>query len=136
MIIEWKESLATGHEVIDDQHKELIKRISSLLTACTQGRGKDEVGNLLKFMADYVRFHFSAEEELQLQYSYPEFPAHKAEHEEFIGRLHELESKFFKDGATLSLVIQTNHSLMDWLRNHIGFTDKRLATFLRSARAA
>lgn len=136
MIIEWNEALATGHGTIDDQHKELILRINSLLTACTQGRGKEEVGSLLQFMADYVRFHFSAEELLQMQHSYPEFAAHKAEHDEFIGRLHELEEKFFTDGATLSLVIQTNQSLMNWLKNHIGLTDKKLAIFLRSIKAA
>ena len=131
MILEWDQSLETGHEKIDNQHRELIQRINNLLVACTHGKGKDEVGNLLKFMGAYVRFHFSEEEALQKECNYPEFREHKAEHDEFISRLRDLEEMFFNSGATLTLVIQTNQSMMNWLRNHIGKTDKKVATFLQ-----
>jgi hemerythrin len=133
MQIEWKEELATGNGTIDAQHKELIVRINDLVVACTQGKGREEVGRLLQFMGDYVRSHFATEEELQLQYDYPEFAAHKAEHHSFVQQLRELEQQFVSAGATLPLVIQTNQSMVGWLITHINGTDKKLATFLRSA---
>ncbi len=36
MAIEWTMGLSTGVDEIDDQHKELFKRINRLLDACNQ----------------------------------------------------------------------------------------------------
>ena len=132
-MIEWNEALATGNGTIDGQHRELISRINTLLTACNQGKGKEEVGRLLQFMGEYIRSHFATEETLQRRYAYPEFIAHKAEHEGFVLKLRELEHQFDADGATLPLVIQVNQSMVGWLISHINETDKKLATFLRAA---
>lgn len=133
MQIDWNEELATGNGTIDDQHKELISRINALFTACNQGKGREEVSRLLQFMAEYVRSHFATEEALQQRYAYPDFVAHKAEHSDFVRRLNDLERQFTSEGATLSLVIQTNQSMVNWLISHINATDKKLAAFLRSA---
>ena len=132
MLIEWNEALATGNGAIDEQHKELIGRFSALLNACNQGKGREEVGRLLTFMAEYVRSHFSMEEGLQKRYGYPEYAAHKEEHDGFIQDLQELEHQFGAEGATLSLVIQTNQAMVDWLIRHINGTDRKLAAFLRA----
>lgn len=132
MQIEWKEELATGNSTIDEQHRELIGRISDLVVACSHGKGRDEVSRLLQFMGDYVRSHFDTEEALQIKHSYPEFAAHKAEHSNFVLQLRELERQFNTAGATLPLVIQTNQSMVGWLITHINGTDRRLADFLRA----
>lgn len=131
MLINWNEELATGNEIIDGQHKELIDRINRLLAACNQGKGRDEVSRLIQFMGDYVCSHFATEEELQHRHSYPELSTHKAEHEEFVLKMRALEHQFNTEGATLPLVIQTNQSLVGWLISHINGTDKKLASFLR-----
>lgn len=133
MLIEWDEELATGNDTIDGQHKELIDRINTLLVACNQGKGRAEVSKLLQFMGDYVCSHFATEEELQHRHAYPEFSAHKAEHEEFVLKMRNLEHQFNTDGATLPLVIQTNQSMVGWLISHINVTDKKLASYLRTA---
>jgi len=133
MAIEWREDLATGNGLIDDQHKELFKRFNNLLTACNQGKGKEEVNNLLLFLGDYVRSHFATEEELQIKHSYPGYQAHKAEHEGFISDLHKLENESKSSGTGVALVIQTNQMITGWLIRHISGTDKQLANFLRTA---
>jgi hemerythrin len=132
MQIEWKEELATGNELIDEQHKELITRIGALVAACGQGKGKQEISRLLQFMSDYVRSHFAAEEALQLKHNYPDYLAHKAEHGDFSLQLRALEQQFLTAGSTLPLVIQTNQSMVGWLMNHINGTDRKLADFLRA----
>jgi hemerythrin len=134
MAIEWRENLATGSAEIDAQHKELFKRFNDLLTACNQGKGKDEVANLLLFLNDYIRSHFAAEEELQVRHAYPSYGAHKEQHDKFRKDLRELERQFGDEGATVSLVIQTNQTLISWLIRHISGTDKELAAFLRIVR--
>lgn len=132
MLIEWNDDLATGNSEIDDQHRELFRRFNNLLTACNQGKGRGEVSGLLLFLGEYIRSHFAMEETLQLRHRYPEYAAHKEEHEGFIRRLKELECQFNAEGATLALVIQTNQTMAGWLIRHINGTDKKLAAFLRT----
>lgn len=133
MLIEWNNDLTTGNSKIDEQHKELINRFNGILDACNHGKGKAEVKNLLQFLAEYVKSHFAMEEELQQRYLYPEYTTHKQEHAGFIRDFNKLQNQFDEEGATLSLVIQTNQALVDWLIRHINGTDKKLAAFLRTA---
>lgn len=133
MAIEWNDRLATGNSDIDNQHKELFRRFDTLLTACNQRKGKEEVDNLLIFLGDYIKIHFAMEEALQKKYNYPHYPAHKDQHESFIRDFQNLEQQLKLEGATLSLVIQTNQTMVNWLINHINITDKQLADYLRTS---
>ena len=77
------ETLVTGNEMIDNQHKELIGKIAALEEACETNRDKATAVKLLNYLADYTDFHFQAEEKLQEEMSYPGFAEHKTQHEEF-----------------------------------------------------
>lgn len=132
MAIEWNEKLATGNDNIDNQHKELFRRFDSLLAACNQRKGKEEVHNLLLFLGDYVKTHFSMEETLQRKHHYPHYPAHKEEHDGFIGDLQRLEEQLKVEGPSFPLVIQTNQTMVNWLIKHINRMDKEMAVYLRS----
>jgi hemerythrin len=46
-MIRWDQSMTTGVETIDDQHKQLIAWLNDLLAAMSQGKGRDEVQRLL-----------------------------------------------------------------------------------------
>lgn len=133
MAIEWNKNLETGNSNIDNQHKELFRRFDSLMEACNQRKGKEEVYKVLLFLGDYVKTHFAMEEELQRSRNYPLYPDHKEQHEGFIKELEKLKQQFEMEGATLSLVIQTNQSMVSWLINHINVKDKELAAYLRAA---
>jgi len=134
MTIEWNEKLATGNSLIDNQHKELFARFDSLLTACNERKGKEEVYNLLLFLGDYVKSHFALEERLQQEHNYPHYGEHKAQHEGFIRDLHNLENQLKQEGASLSLVIQTNQTMVNWLIQHINITDREMAGYLLTTR--
>jgi len=130
--VQWRESLATGIEEIDNQHKELIRRIQKLFEACNQGRGRDEVKNIVKFLEDYVVTHFKAEEQLQQKYSYPEYNQHKAQHDKFIEDFQEFKCKLEQEGISTSSVIHINRMVVDWLIKHISNTDKAMGAFLKT----
>ncbi|NLW16287.1 MAG: hemerythrin family protein [Firmicutes bacterium] len=132
MALLWKDDLATGVELIDEQHKELFARIEQLLAACNQGKGKEEVTNTLDFLAEYIEIHFTAEEELQRNSGYPEYEAHKAIHDKWVEEISQLREQLAKDGPTVRLVLQVNRKVVDWLTQHIRKVDKRLAEYLRS----
>jgi hemerythrin len=133
MAIEWNDNLVTGNDSIDEQHKELFRRVDTLLEACNQRKGKEEVHNLLRFLGDYVKTHFAMEENLQKKSGYPHYRAHKEQHDDFIRVLEALVQQFNAEGATLPLVIQTNQSVVNWLINHINVKDKDLAAYLRTS---
>jgi hemerythrin len=133
MEIGWSDALATGVNEIDNQHKEIFSRFGRLFTACSQGKGKDEVLLLLGFLEEYVREHFAAEERLQLRHAYPEYPAHKAEHSRFMNDVARLTTELKAEGATLSLVIKTNQTLAGWLVQHIKKNDGAFAAYIRES---
>jgi hemerythrin len=58
MDLQWNNSLAVGHTLIDDQHRSLFARFSELLAACEQGRGLDQLQQLFAFLDDHVAEHF------------------------------------------------------------------------------
>lgn len=134
--MQWSASLATGVDLIDQQHQELIKRINQLLEACNQGKGKEVVEEMLNFLEDYVKTHFRAEEKLQQDHHYPEYPTHKQLHDQFIQDIGNLKQQFESEGATLRLVVVINRKVVDWLTQHIMRADKALAAFLKEGRSS
>ncbi len=131
MAIEWTEDLAVGVEIIDDQHKELYQRINRLLEACSQSKGREVVGETIKFLEDYVVTHFGQEEGYMQKYNYPDYLKHKGYHGEFIKSFGELKSKFETDGPGPHIVIMTNRVVVGWLNSHIRNVDKLLGAYLK-----
>jgi len=131
MALQWTESLATGVDTIDKQHKELIVRVNSLLDACQQGKDKLVMTGLLNYLADYATNHFSEEEKYMLQFDYPRYEEHKEEHKKFISDFGLLKEKFDSEGAATRLVLITNKTIVDWLVNHMNSIDKDLCVFLK-----
>ncbi|BCS55454.1 bacteriohemerythrin [Geobacter sp. SVR] len=133
MAIEWRESLATGNEEIDEQHKELLRHFDRMLTACKDGQGASELQKLLKFLNDYVVTHFNFEESLQQVRGYPDYEAHRSEHQSFIKKIGELESEISTQGVSVHNIIETNSLLLKWLLNHITVVDKKMGRFLQES---
>lgn len=132
MDIEWSDDLDTGIRAIDEQHKELFRRINALLAACREGKARDAAGDVLKFLEDYIVIHFTAEENIQLHYSYPGYPLHKAMHESFIMDIEGLKKQFAEEGSSAAMVERTNKVAVEWLLNHIKRVYKEFADHLKS----
>ena len=80
---EFTKNLETGNATIDNEHRELIQAVNKLLEACSAGKGRASMDETIKFLNSYVNQHFSHEEQLQKQRSYPGFTAHRAFHEKY-----------------------------------------------------
>jgi hemerythrin-like metal-binding protein len=126
----WTPDLETGHELIDSQHKELIKALADLVDACSTGKGRAVLESTLDFLADYTAKHFGDEEALQLEYKYPDYPNHKKLHEGFKKVVANLGRQLKAEGATISLVGKVNTQIGGWLVNHIKREDTKVAAHL------
>ncbi|MGI1690473.1 bacteriohemerythrin [Thermoanaerobacter uzonensis] len=132
--MKWTESLSVENELIDSQHKELIKKVNDVLEACNQKKGKEKIEEVMKFLKDYTIEHFSAEEDLMKKYQYPSYEEHKKIHEDFIKKVEELDKKIKKEGINLSIIMLVNKTLVDWLINHISKVDKKVGEHIRKAK--
>jgi len=126
----WNDSLLIGVNLIDDQHRELIRRMDRLVEACQNGKGQAEVGETIKFVVAYIHEHFKAEEELQALYEYPGRIAHKKLHDHFIEEtiklMHEL-----KEGHSADFTDHVRKMLIGWFLMHINNEDKKLGAHIR-----
>lgn len=132
MGFQWTEDLSTGIDDIDIQHKELISQVNTLLAACNDRKGKEEIGKFLAYLGEYVAFHFAAEEREMTGSRYPGLAQHEQEHEAFKKRIAELNRSFLEQGANIPVVLMTVRSAGEWLVGHIMKADMEMAGFLRS----
>lgn len=119
MSFEWNEGLATGIVEIDNQHKEIFKQLNVLLDAMDRGKGKEEVGQVLAFLENYIATHFRDEERYMGEHSYDGLRWQRAEHSRFIKDFYRLKNKLLQWGNTLHVVVQVEQALGNWLIKHI-----------------
>jgi hemerythrin len=131
MAITWNKKLEIGVESVDMQHKELVERFNTLMTACSVGRGQEELESSLAFLCDYTIKHFSDEEELQLQIGYPEFLRHKQLHEDFKVAVTNLVIQFKEEGSSFALHARLCIDVGDWVIKHIKQEDTKLASYVK-----
>lgn len=131
MAYEFTKELETGNGIIDSEHKELLKAVNNFLDACSKGQGRDSMKSVIKFLTNYVDHHFSHEEQLQKDSSYPNYAAHKAFHDEYKRKLKELVSKIPDSGISVSDMGNINNHI-GTLITHIRIEDKKLGAHLKN----
>lgn len=132
MAREWTPDLAVGVDEVDNQHKELFRNVNQLLVAMAQGTGKQQLGDILGFLANYAVSHFAMEEKHMTRYGYPSLESHRLQHVAFVRDFTQLKQRLESEGATTLLVLEVQKRVMDWLVNHITKTDKLMGAFLKS----
>lgn len=131
MRAEFSDNLITGNELIDSQHKELIDRINKLLDSCEENNASSVAVKTLDFLSDYTDFHFSAEEDLQKDVSYPGYTQHKAQHDGFkktIDELHEMLQE--EEGPSPAFVEKVEENVIKWFYTHIEGFDRSVAEYI------
>jgi hemerythrin len=129
--VTFDKALETGDHEIDGQHRELFHRIDKLLAASREKRSREEVGQMLTFLGDYVVHHFSAEERMMALADYPEQEAHRAEHARFVQEFTILYREFKAEGPTTLFIIRVGNRVTNWLREHIYRTDRSFVDYLK-----
>ncbi|HOM66071.1 MAG TPA: bacteriohemerythrin [Ignavibacteriales bacterium] len=127
----WSDSYSVKVPNVDAQHKKLFEMIEQLQTAMKNGSGKEELGKMLDFLANYTVQHFKDEEDVMKKLNVAGLEEHKKEHEDFVKFVSDTIQKFKKDGASLSMLITIHQQVGEWLVDHILKKDKQIANYVK-----
>ena len=130
-MIEFTDDLQTGVAAIDDQHREIFRRINKLLVDVQDGRGPEVIDETLGYLEEYVLDHFTAEENLQLHYSYPGYVLHKEMHEAFRRDIKAMKDRLVMEGPTPEFILTARRAVVEWLVGHIKKSDKAIGEYIR-----
>ena len=126
--ITWDESLSVDGGEIDEEHRKLIDLFNMLSQSVAKGDAEDYIEAVLEELISCTIWHFRHEERLMVMYKYDDLDDHRAEHNELIESVQELQQKFHK-GKKL-LTNEDIEYLEDWLTGHILGRDMRLGFYL------
>jgi hemerythrin len=127
-LLSWDDGYSVGIKEIDEQHKELINLINLLYEAMSAGKGDQVLGEIMERLVIYTQTHFVTEERLMVEYQFPGYAEHKAEHDDLIGQVAIIHRQY-KEGAA-GLTMQILIFLEDWLVEHILGVDQLYKAFL------
>ncbi|MBM7563062.1 bacteriohemerythrin [Fusibacter tunisiensis] len=129
----WKKEFELGIKSIDEQHKCLLdlgNRINELLVNHDDDDDNyDEIYEVIEELRAYTVYHFNTEEELFLKYNYPEYHAHKKEHDDFVAFLKSVNPEDIDEnqkGFLKKLLAQ----IVQWVFKHIITTDYMYKDYL------
>ncbi len=128
--LEWSDEYCVGIDSIDQQHKKLVNLINQLQTAVDYSTGEEFERNALDELVDYTKTHFTYEEGLMRDNDYPDFEAHRAQHEKMLKKVEDVLAEYEQDNE--AAISNATDFLKDWLINHINGTDKEYSGYLIS----
>ncbi len=132
--MEWTEDLAVGIEKIDEQHRELFRRINDLVVSIREHRCRDEIDKTIGFLDDYARFHFGEEEKRMEEAGYKGLHEHKLQHAVYLKNIAEIKRQASlprESGMSYELSVNVAQTVVDWIVVHIMNTDKLFGAYLR-----
>ncbi|WP_373484064.1 bacteriohemerythrin [Acetobacterium sp.] len=132
MAIVWTPALSVGVENIDSQHKIWFEKADQLFEAGKSGKSKEVIAQMFDFLDDYTKQHFRDEEAYMTKINYPEIAEQKRLHKNFIEELAKLKADYQQSGGNITLIINANQMIVDWLTKHISTMDKKIGTYAKT----
>jgi len=124
------DDLLVGNAKIDAQHRELVKMANEFYNGVKMGGILAKVYFLetIKKAVQYVKEHFTTEENMMLEVNYPDLEEHKQQHKDFVDEVTR-QIKIFESQDNPDPMGFVNF-LAKWISNHIATADKKYAPYL------
>lgn len=136
----WKDNYELGVPHIDEQHKELFRRVESFLQVLrSKNRWEEKIPKLnetLEFMKRYVVEHFHDEEEYQRSIDYPGYEFHKQLHDDMVNYVGEVSKRYEQSNNNEQLMQEFGGRLLAWLINHVAAEDQRITDYAKKKGAS
>ena len=126
-LIDWSYDLSVGRLRLDSDHMILIGLLNQLYDAVSKGQADDGQEDkvfkkVFSTLNEYALAHFSREEALMKDASYPGYVDHKAYHHKLISSLHDFAARYYSDKSSLT-TSEVEQFLRGWLTDHIKKAD-------------
>lgn len=134
--MQWTEDMSIGVPMMDNGHRELIKRLNGLRAAIKKQVCRYTIEDMLAFLEEYVEVHFCEEEQYMKYYGYPDYALHREKHENFVTEVQFLKEELLNIRelgikGSYELSVDTVQVVVDWLVGHVAHNDKKLGNFLK-----
>ncbi|HFQ82233.1 MAG TPA: bacteriohemerythrin [Desulfobacterales bacterium] len=125
--MEWQDNYNVGITSIDKQHQKLFHMINKLEKSMNSDTVCHTMGEILKDLVDYVKFHFEDEEKIMSRIGYPELEQQKTKHKELIDRVVNIlqDLKHGENVESVDLYV----FLKNWFVGHILEEDKKIGDY-------
>lgn len=123
-LLTWKPEFSVGIEAVDFEHREMIDLINRLYE---EMEGTGDIDSIERFLGDIhatISAHFALEERVMQRAHYPEYEAHKNDHEDLLDQIRDLMDIFATSPEKGISVLQKQMSA--WFESHFSTFDARL----------
>jgi hemerythrin-like metal-binding protein len=126
--LEWTNEYALGIEDIDNQHRKIVDTINKISKSTKTGhRDQKLIKDILSELSNYVKEHFSFEEQLFMSTEYPDRIRHEQRHKRFTKEvidLYHLSKTTFVDLRPIL------GFLTGWFTDHIQGIDRQYLQYI------
>ncbi len=124
----WSDKYLVRIACFDEQHKEAFAVLNTFARAITEGKSKEDVGEiLLKFITHY-KIHAASEEKLLVKHNYIGLEKQRQDHATMCQELESLYKLLSKGQISISLELAA--AIRDKMVTHILGPDKAYGEFL------
>jgi len=131
LVISWNETLSTGIDVIDDDHKFLTSLINQFAELAEHCEDLAQISIAVGALSEYVLNHFRREEILMMVCTYSERRQHQREHKAFTDIVDSLQ-QLYRLRPRLVNLREVAIFLSDWLNSHIAVSDQGYVAQMRA----
>ena len=132
-LIEWKDDLRIGYDEIDEEHEALVRLINESYTKVAPSKHRAEMEAFFDKVIDAVKGHFSHEETIMRERAYPDYQAHKTDHDRLLSDIADIAGDFAAGVYDYDPDKAFGERISAWFVNHIKTHDARLCQTLREA---
>ncbi len=126
----WQDNYSVGHNILDNQHKYLLKIINDLYESMISKDLEGDYGELLKELTKYTKVHFVYEERFLEKIGFQEINDHLAYHAEMKKKIGLLEVDMTTLGKEWRLELLI--FLKKWWLDHILKQDMKYCTLVKN----
>lgn len=123
-LLTWQPEFSVGVESVDFEHREMIDLINKLYEEMEAKKDADSIERFLGDIHATISAHFALEERVMRRANYPEYEAHKDDHEDLLDQIRDLMDIFVVSPEKGVLVLQKQMSA--WFESHFSTFDARL----------
>lgn len=128
-MITWDETLSTGDERVDMQHKELVEKfneLSAIFAGTSNARIRMAAGELLDFLLFYAKWHFEQEEIIMAEIHCPAAELNIKEHRDFLKQFGDFYYQWQTTNMDIGLARRSYTAMENWVVHHIIHVDSAL----------